>query len=546
DRIIKLIIEDKKDISSMIIVTFTNKASIEMKTRIKDELNNILKSDYPDKKFIVEQIGKLKNAHIQTMHAFCADMIRENFYYFKNLSPKFTIITQNQESVLKKDSIDQLFEREYESMDVEFKLFLDNFSNLRDDLPARKAILKTYNLVQSQLYPIEWLKNKTEKKIDLYVFKEIIKEKLENLKESIEDLLSRMQGKKGIHKFKVRVKFFEFVNDDLIKISKLYSLVDENWDDFVSKISSLKFDGRIAKSKEDDEFDLNIIKEVRNEYKEQLKTLQLDLINKSSEILNRNNYLESRILCKLSELTSDFNKIYSLKKMEQNCLDFNDLEHFFIKLLDNEQVLKELVEKFEYIYFDEYQDSNLIQNHIINKLKRNNNLFLVGDLKQSIYRFRLAKPDLFLQKLKEYEKDSQSRRINLNENFRTEKNLIEFNNYIFDRLMTLENSSIDYKNGGHRLNWTVDNSKKYNDIASVELDLIQDDGYEYDFISKRIIELKSKGAQYRDIAILLRSSTNLYKLRNSLEKYEIPYYSDMDSSSFENVEINFFISLLKL
>ncbi|MFR2717611.1 MAG: UvrD-helicase domain-containing protein, partial [Anaerococcus obesiensis] len=121
------------------------------------------------------------------------------------------------------------------------------------------------------------------------------------------------------------------------------------------------------------------------------------------------------------------------------------MEHEFIKLLDNEKLQSKLKKQFKYIFFDEYQDSNDIQNYIVEKLKNENNLFFVGDVKQSIYGFRNARPELFLKKLEDYDTDSNCLRIDLSKNFRTDKDLIDFNNYIFDRLMTRKNSDIAYK-----------------------------------------------------------------------------------------------------
>ncbi|MDU5585039.1 MAG: 3'-5' exonuclease, partial [Pseudomonas aeruginosa] len=219
-----------------------------------------------------------------------------------------------------------------------------------------------------------------------------------------------------------------------------------------------------------------------------------------------------------------------------------DMEHEFINLLENEELNQKLKKQFKYIFFDEYQDSNDIQNYIVDKLKNENNLFFVGDVKQSIYGFRNARPELFLEKLNSYEEDENSLRINLSKNFRTDKDLIDFNNYIFERLMTRKNSDIAYKDDGHRLNYHFEFDENY---PKVSIKALSKNLNEEAYLVKEINNLIKTGLEYKDIAILLRASSKAYLYENELKKAGIPFSSDISKVSFKTVEVEFFINILK-
>ncbi|MDO4662584.1 MAG: helicase-exonuclease AddAB subunit AddA [Tissierellia bacterium] len=538
DRVIKLILSDRKDISNMIIVTFTNKASIEMKDRIKEELTKKLKEKDSDKKYIIDQLNKLPKAHIQTLHSFASDTIRENFYFFDNLNPNFSIITGNQSIIMKKDAIDLLFDEEYEKIfdNDDFKMFLENFSSGRSDDKQKDIIIKTYEFLQSEIRPFEWFKEKIDDNSSYDKFKEVFlneyKEILFLIKNTLDD----------ISLFNIKEKKISIVEDDLKKFEKAYSFKD-NRNKFIEEVSNISFTGQIRSSKDEDSYDVEELRNRRNIYKEAFKELQKKVFNKDDEILSKLKVKENKVLNELYVLTKRFADIYTNMKKEKNALDFNDIEHRLIELLDDENIRNELRKKYKYIFFDEYQDSNSIQNYIIDKLKSNDNLFFVGDVKQSIYKFRLANPELFLEKLEDYKNDSNSKRIDLNRNFRTDKDIIEFNNFIFDRLMTKEISSIDYKNGNHRL---------YSDLLfenknpKVEINILDKSLSEETSIAYAINNLIMEGYDYKDIAILFRTSTNISDYTEKLKEFNIPYFSDMEKIGFENIEIDFFIKLLKI
>lgn len=537
DRVVSLMIEEKIPIKNMIIVTFTNKASVEMKDRIREKLSELLDNKNIDRSFVKKQIKSINDAFIKTLHSFCADMLRENFYLLDNLSPSFKIAADSKQALLRKDAIDELFEIQYEKNDQNFIDFLHNFAKEKDDNDAKEIVLDLYDFSKSQVDPENWIKYHTSNKFDFFKFKKIIEKKVDELIKNAEEL------KKFIVEKSMRKEFIEMMDIDLSYFYNLKkSVIEDKWDDSLEKFDyNLKAKTRFNKKKDDPNEDL-FVKTKRNYYKDQFTDLKNIVVNTDSITKAFFDPKEEKVLSELKNLVFEFEKIYKNKKREENYLDFSDMEHEFIKLLEKDALVEKLQKQFSYIFFDEYQDSNDIQNYIVDKLKNKNNLFFVGDVKQSIYGFRNARPELFLEKLESYEKDPDSVRINLSKNFRTDKDLIDFNNYIFDNLMTKNNSDIAYKDDNHRLNYHFEFDEKY---PKVSIKALNSSVNEEEYLVKEIDDLINSGMNYKDIAILLRSSSRAYLIENELKKAGIPFSSDISKISFETVEVDFFINILK-
>lgn len=540
DRVISLVISEKVDIDKMIIVTFTNKASVEMKDRIRKAFEAEMGKEDSDKIFLRKQIKLLKNAQIKTLHSFCSDMLREYFYLTDDTSPSFKVMNENQGAILRRDSIEEIFDKSYEKMTEDFKIFLNNFSSSREDSMARDVIEKTYHFINSQVRPLEWLDEKTRDEITIDFFIGYIKEKLEELEDYVQELINFSIERK------MRDKYRETFESDYMTYKSLNDILDRNnpksLEDFLSR-SNFTYARMPGKANVDDPQEKEYVKSVRASYKDTYKDILSLTINTDQETLEVFNPIEKTVLKEINRLTKEFLETYGRKKQEKNYLDFTDMEHKFIELLDKKEAVDKLKETYDYIFFDEYQDSNEIQNYIIEKLKRDNNLFFVGDVKQSIYGFRLAEPRLFLEKLKSYENDDLSERIDLNENFRTDEEVIDFNNYIFDRLMTKKSSNIDYKNDGHRLN----PQKSFKEIKNpkVEISALNKEIDSEDYIVSLIEKIREDGFEYRDIAILFRASSKVYKYEQALKSANIPFFSDISKVSFDAVEVEFFINILK-
>lgn len=540
DRVISLVIGEKIDIDKMIIVTFTNKASVEMKDRIRQALEDEIGKEGSDKIFLRRQVKLLKNSQIKTLHSFASDMLREYFYLTDDISPSFKVMNENQGAILRRDALDEVFDKSYENMTEDFRTFLNNFASSREDSVARDVIEKTYFFINSQVRPLQWLEDKTEEEISLDFFISYIKDKVSGLEDEALGLVNYSID------HGMREKYRETFESDYQTFKTLNSILDpkdpKSLEEFLSK-SKISYARMPGKAKADDEREKDYVKSVRDSYKKKYKDVLSLTINTDDETLKVFNPIEETVLKEINRLTRDFVKTYARKKQEKNYLDFSDMEHKFIELLDKKEAVEKLKEAYHYIFFDEYQDSNEIQNHIIEKLKRDDNLFFVGDVKQSIYGFRLAEPRLFLDKLDSYQEDLKSKRIDLNENFRTDEDVIDFNNFIFDRLMTKKSSSIDYKDGGHRLNA----QKKFGHIKNPKVQVLALDKKinQEDYMVNLVEEIVDQGFDYRDIAILFRASSKVYKYEEAFKRANLPFFSDISKLSFDAVEVEFFINLLR-
>lgn len=536
NRVISMMVEEGIDIDKMIIVTFTNKSAQDMKDKIREALEK--RADDFEPVFIKRQFKLLKLAQIKTLHSFCSDMLRENFYYLENLSPNFKVMPDSTGKIYMADAIDEVFDKEYEKMDDDFVYFLQNFSGERSDYNAKKIILLTYQKIVGMIDGMAWLKTAKDKGENLEYFKDFIKNKFDLILKTIENLGARLNPD-------LSASAVNLIASDYEMLAFIRNQID-NWDDFPKALASKKyvtFAKKIKTEIGDDDL-VNEINAARDAYKAAVKDLEAMITNTDSMALDFINVKEEVLFREIYKLTKDFKETFDSKKRAKDYLDFNDLEHEFIRLLDNETAREKLKTKYKYIFFDEYQDSNEIQNYIVDKLKSDRNLFFVGDVKQSIYGFRRARPDLFIEKLDSYEKNEDSMRINLNENFRTDRLILDFNNYIFDRLMTKDMADIDYKKGGHRLNYGKE-EKDLLDSARVGMKVLGPDVKEEIYLTSLIKDLIAEGYEYRDIAILLRNGTESYKYEEAFKKADIPYFNDISKVSTQASEVGFFINLLK-
>lgn len=536
NRVISMMVEEGIDIDKMIIVTFTNKSAQDMKDKIREALEK--RADDFEPVFIKRQFKLLKLAQIKTLHSFCSDMLRENFYYLENLSPNFKVMPDSTGKIYMADAIDEVFDKEYEKMDDDFVYFLQNFSGERSDYNAKKIILLTYQKIVGMIDGMAWLETAKDKGENLEYFKDFIKNKFDLILKTIENLGARLNPD-------LSASAVNLIASDYEMLAFIRNQID-NWDDFPKALASKKyvtFAKKIKTEIGDDDL-VNEINAARDAYKAAVKDLEAMITNTDSMALDFINVKEEVLFREIYKLTKDFKETFDSKKRAKDYLDFNDLEHEFIRLLDNETAREKLKTKYKYIFFDEYQDSNEIQNYIVDKLKSDRNLFFVGDVKQSIYGFRRARPDLFIEKLDSYEKNEDSMRINLNENFRTDRLILDFNNYIFDRLMTKDMADIDYKKGGHRLNYGKE-EKDLLDSARVGMKVLGPDVKEEIYLTSLIKDLIAEGYEYRDIAILLRNGTESYKYEEAFKKADIPYFNDISKVSTQASEVGFFINLLK-
>ena len=594
ERIINKIINEKIDIDKLLVVTFTNAAAAEIKERILEEIYKKI-DENPTDSNLQKQIILLNKANISTIHAFCLEVIKNNFYEI-NISPNFRIGEGAEIELLKQETLEELFDELYEQEDKQFLKLTEIYTGYRDDEPLKELILNIYKFIMSSPFPEKWLKEHVEMfnlkdKIDIDFSntiwgKILLKEYIENVEKCIQEL--EILNKKLLM-YNELEKYSIIIQDDIENLKSIIKL-GNSWDSTYELSNSIKFKNWPVDKKITIELK-DIAKDTRKQIKDKFNKAKNEiLLYKSSEAnIDINEMYE--ILVMLEELILKFIEKYQLKKQEKNIMDFNDIEHNALKILvkQNEEgeyipteVAKKYIAQFNEIAIDEYQDSNLIQEYILSIISNGKNMFMVGDVKQSIYKFRQARPELFVEKYEKYKlkediEENDNLKIKLFDNFRSRKNILDVTNMIFSEIMSKSLGNIEY-NESEYLNYKANyeepnaNIKKYagntelhiidlkkQDEAEEEINNIENEQIEAKFVANKIKELiksdyyvydKKEGYRkllYKDIVILLRSTSGIAPVyERELTELSIPVFSDISQSYLETVEIQTIINLLKI
>ena len=593
ERIIHKIIDEQMDIDKILVVTFTNAAASEMRERILEAIYKKLEEN-PENVHLQRQIILLNKASICTIHSFCLDVIHNHFYEI-DLPSNFKIADTAEIDLLKQEVLDDLFEQKYTENDKDFIELLENYTNYRGDEALQELVLKIYKFIQSSPFPLKWLQEKLEllkiedKDISQTIWGKLIIQAVEDdIQESIMQL-ETVKSKMAL--YPEMTKFYQKICEDLIIIKDLQNY--NSWDELYIKLLNFNFskwpvDKKVTNDLKEDS------KEIRDKVKKHIKEKTAKLLSCSQEQAVKDLKIITPILEKLANLVTEFTKNFAEKKKEKNCIDFNDIEHFALKILLDEnnnptEVAKKYKEKFEEIAIDEYQDSNLVQEAILTSISKGNNIFMVGDVKQSIYKFRQARPELFLQKYDEYKNKEEKTqednlKIQLFRNFRSRQNILNITNLVFESIMSKELGDINY-NENEYINYGAnypepEEIKNYAGIAELDIidlkedesitafegeedeeeqEKVEDDVLEAKFVANKIQELLNsdymvfdKKQGYRkirpkDIVILLRATSNLSPIyEKELSDLELPVFSDTSGTYLDTVEIQTILSVLKI
>lgn len=616
ERIINKIINENIDIDKLLVVTFTNAAAAEMRERILDAIYKQIELK-PENSNLQRQITLLNKASICTIHSFCLDVIRNNFYEI-DISPNFKIGDTSEIELLKYDVLEELFEIKYEEKNKEFIELINTYTNYRSDDSLKELILNIYNYIQSSPFPEEWINEKVEmfniQEIEDFSKLEWGKILLEEAKEVIENSINMLEKtKKELGKTPELFKFYSTIINDIEKLENLNKSL-YSWDKAYEDINGLIFEKwpidrkLILEEKE-------IAKVQRDKVKKEINKLKDAIFVCSSEEIKKDIIEVYPILVALKNMILDFKELFEEKKAEKNIIDFNDIEHLALKILvkKDEQgkviptdVAEKYREKFSEIAIDEYQDSNLVQEYILTSISKGNNMFMVGDVKQSIYKFRQACPELFLEKYETYKKTdelvvedsisvlkeniandvgeepvfaqentSNSLKIQLFKNFRSRENVLKYTNIVFKNIMSKSLGDIDYTEEEF-LNLGADYPEKTGKEHNIEINIVDlnddseeeqdEDGeiveniiIEAKLVAKKIKELIDSKYQvydrkigyrdikYKDIVILLRSTSEKAEIyEKELENIQIPVFSDSNSSYLESLEVQTIINMLKI
>lgn len=594
ERILQLVTDENFDVDKMLIVTFTNAAAAEMKNRIQKKITEKIAtadSDLAEK--LERQNILLSGASIMTLHAFCLSVLKRHFAKI-NLDPRFREADEHELKIIKQETVEDLLEKKYAQNNAAFTKFTDEFGgSVQGDSDLHELIINLHEFSQSRPYPQQWLNSlakvyenpKTFKIEDgenwldavqnfaLTQAKNILLETQKNCAEGRKIADNLMRTKKII----IALKNFD---QDSYHIDTLLNSVTD-WDKFCERLKTVEFStfsgGRnlppdVVPVKEN-------LKNIRDNYKEKILNLRDKIFtNTTAEIVSEMQSLAESVR-QLVQVTIDFDNAFAAAKRDKNIIDFSDMEHLALKIFnENPAAAESYRNKFQVVMVDEYQDTNGVQEEIISKIVSPQNFFAVGDVKQSIYRFRNADPTIFLDKYKNYPDAENCARIDLSTNFRSRQSVIDAVNFVFENLMTEDKAEINYDEDA-RLNFganfpagkNIFDDKAALSIINLNQNKIEtdddDDAPDFDkleievqLIADKINSLRRADSQvwdkdlnayrtleFRDVVILFRSIDRAAaQIVEVLQKNNIPAYAADKDGYFKSNEIQTILSLLKI
>ncbi|HBF7899188.1 helicase-exonuclease AddAB subunit AddA [Clostridioides difficile] len=624
ERIIQMITsrENPIDIDKLLVVTFTNAAASEMRERIGDAIGKAL-DENPENKHLQNQLVLLNKSSITTIHSFCLDVIKSNFHRI-SLDPNFRIGDQTECAILKQEAIEEVFEDLYEERDEGFLNLVESYAERGGDKEVQDIILGIYSFAMASPEPKKWLIDSAERfNIDEnFDFSQSIWARaiLDTVKIEINGLCLNMERTlKEVESIEELETFAEKLSVEYKKIADISQACNKSWDEAYKKMASMSFENYVKGVKRISKDAPSYIKEskekaktIRDKTKKSLESIVSAIFNKDNDSIREEIKYLYNIVKPISNVVLRFEEEYSNKKREKGIIDFNDIEHFALNILTDVDEKGNIIpsdiavgyrNKFYEIFIDEYQDSNLVQEVLLKAVANTEtpNRFMVGDVKQSIYRFRQAKPELFLQKYNNYndKKGSSHRKIMLYKNFRSREEVVDAVNYIFENIMNENIGEIEYTEK-ERLNlganFNVDTDEKSIIGGATEIHLIQKDNkLDDDIINDKddrinnkeneieeeekldniqlearmvgniikdlmkvnedgkIQKVYDKGidgyrpVEFRDIVILLRATSAWAPVfADELMNMDIPTYADVGVGYFDTIEIKTILSLLQI
>lgn len=589
ERIIRRLLDKEYpiDITELLVVTFTKAAAAEMRDRIGTALMKAL-SETKDPR-VERQLALLPSAQISTLHAFCQHVIRKYFYTI-DLDPAFSIAGEEELNLLRRQVLEDVFLSYYEDDEKASILYplADMFGSDRGDDILMDTVSRMYTYARSLAWPEHWLKEAAraydvapDAVIDDMVWAGPIKDAVRRILEEDAHLYDGV-----LYHLRQREAFAPACDTFVAEQAALRQAAQaRSWNDLSRFVRAIDFPRlkSLRKLSDDDKAVWERCKKVRDDVKKDvIKTLQSVYFSATPEEWLDGMRAMKPVMDGLVTLTLDFAKAYGAAKKEKGWIDFSDLEHFCLQILlapdaspehpVPSAAAEELRSQYEEVFIDEYQDTNGVQELITRLVSGEDNRFMVGDIKQSIYRFRLADPTLFLEKYQSFSRDEKAVQhcIDLGRNFRSVPVVLDAVNAVFSRAMTAEAAGMDY---GEREKLYAGRQAPDDERwigGPVEVDIVptpsdeeDDDGStafekECRFIAGRIGELLASGRMaarkdgtleplsYRHIVVLLRSMAGKADvLIQALQEGDIPSYAEQSGGYFAAVEVQVMLALLR-
>lgn len=584
ERIVKIITDKNHpvDIDHLLIVTFTNAAAAEMRERIGNAIEKAL-DEQPGDEHLLRQLTLIHNAQITTIDSFCLYVVRNHFHEI-DLEPNFRIGDEGELKLLREDVLGKVLEQNYEEPSEAFSDFVEGYASGRTDAALNEMILQLYEFSRSYPWPEKWLDSfvgiyriENREELDraewLAPLTQNIRFVLKDCEQLLKQALAVTQQDDGPDMYE------KAVQSDLEKYEGLSRLI--SFCELSGALSDIKYD-RLASSRgfEGDPDKLELVKSLREQAKDVVKKLCKQYFFCSPEMMIEQLERTEPMLEEVVRLTKQFADEFAAAKRRKNLVDFHDVEHFALQILVDEETEKakktaeEFRDTFEEIMIDEYQDSNEVQETLIRSISREergeNNIFMVGDVKQSIYRFRLARPELFMKKYDSYSlEESTTQRIDLHKNFRSREEVLTCTNDIFYKIMARSLGNVEYDAEaalypGASYPVSADFIPEIlladsNDELLEDTELSDKKTLEAKIVAEEIRHLMKtqpvtdkatgelRAARYSDIVILLRSLSGWAdSLVEVLNGNGIPAHTVSSTGYFSTVEVQTVLSMLRL
>lgn len=585
ERMIQKIMRENLNVDELLVMTFTEAAAAEMKqrmrSRIEDELEN-----FPENEHLSAQLNKISQANISTFHAFCNKLIKR-YYYLLELDPVFKIADDIEVGIIQDEVIEVLFDELSEQDDETLLLLSEQFNNDRNDENLKVMLLKIYELARSNPEMIDWLQELEylyewdEQDLNSWrYYDEILKVITPSLEEATVDLekacefarLAQMTEKEHKYATDVYQKDLDFVN----RLKAATSLSYQELREVFTHTTLTRFPA--APKKDFDEEMNEACKKSRESFKKQIEKIKSKYFIFSNETHLTHFEKSKEVVRSLAKLVLLFHERFSEAKLKRQLLDFSDLEWYTLRLLITKNgptdVAYDIYSQFKEIMIDEYQDTNSMQESIvlaIAKIKQPEiPIFMVGDVKQSIYRFRLAEPSIFQGKYYQFSQpNTRGHKIDLMKNYRSHQQVIDSTNYIFKQLMDEPVGEINYDEAAMLklgVEGEVDDLFNQNEIHLIDKDQISEDEVDLSVIELEAHHIartikqwinsnqeiydrklgKNRVLTYQDIVILMRSLTSVTIFQDVFRQYHIPLFTEQNTDLFDSIEIINMVSCLKV
>ena len=561
-KLMQIILNEHVSVKKLLVLTFTDAAATEIKQKLFNQITEALKTvDQKDKEFLNSQLDLINSAEIGTLHSVCKKLIIKYFYEI-NESPDFRMLSDKESKFLLENSVSSVFEKHIADSDDRFFELYDSYNSKRNEQNLKKIILIMINYLRNKADEKDWIE-RTKSSFDLNLNTNPVCDYLWHYSvKMISIRLSQFMDYAQEIGSSDLIKYYEFLShriQDMLRLTE-----SKSFEQFIKILGSLETLTKPRKDKNASVFELDVdekVDQLNKDYLELIKQIKSSLISFDFDEIKQNLLASKDNLELLLQLCFESLEKYKQEKNKKNANDFNDLEDKMLKLLENPKIENILKDTYQFVFFDEYQDINEKQEKIVSKLTSDDNYYMIGDVKQSIYAFRQSSPKIFVSKFYKFSNDGiKNKVINFNKNYRSDKNILEFNNLIFDKLITENTIGINYsQNSRFESDKKVDkcvvdmqiiNSSTGDDetLESVELEK-----KEAIVVANKIAELrtikKQDGTYYdfKDIAIIVRSrGTFVGKLFNTLSAMQIPVNAVISSDFYNSFEIKLCVACVRI